>query len=101
MPNSDPSVQGTVENPGHWIELGQGRPMTRIHLCELSDHRTERGPTGITFLTDGIESDYERFRKNGVRFLGRPQKMEWGEWLCQFVDPDGNEFDLKQPATND
>jgi hypothetical protein len=23
--------------------------------------------------------------------------MEWGEWLCEFADPDGNEFDLKQP----
>jgi len=33
----------------------------------------------------------------GVRFLNPPTRMEWGEWLCQFVDPDGNEFDLKQP----
>jgi hypothetical protein len=24
--------------------------------------------------------------------------MEWGEWLCEFADADGNEFDLKQPV---
>jgi hypothetical protein len=28
-----------------------------------------------------------------------PEKMEWGEWLGQFADPDGNVFDLKQPIS--
>ena len=37
-------------------------------------------------------------RSNGVRFLSPPQKMDWGEWLCAFLDPDGNKFDLKQPS---
>ena len=95
--SSDPKVHGSPENPGHWIELGPGRPMTRIHLCELEDHRTEPGPTGITFLTDDILTEYERLRERGVRFKSPPKQMEWGEWLCQFHDPDGNEFDLKQP----
>ena len=95
--NVDPEVQGTPENPGHWIELGPGRPRTRIHLCEL-EGQTEPGPTGITFLTDDIRADYERMRAMGVRFRSPPRKMEWGEWLCAFLDPDGNEFDLKQPA---
>ena len=97
-PSSDPSKQGSSENPGHWIELGPGRPMTRIHLCEPSDHRVEPGPTGITFLTDNIADEYERLRANCVHFTNAPRKMEWGEWLCQFLDPDGNEFDLKQPV---
>ena len=96
-PSSKPSVQGSPENPGHWIELGPGRPMTRIHLCELEDHRVEPGPTGVTFLTDNILGEYERLKANGVRFKNSPKKMEWGEWLCEFLDPDGNEFDLKQP----
>lgn len=95
--NADAAVQGSADNPGHWIELGPGRPQTRVHLCEL-DGKTEPGPTGITFLTDDIQSDYERMRTRGVRFLNPPHKMDWGEWLCAFVDPDGNEFDLKQPA---
>jgi catechol 2,3-dioxygenase-like lactoylglutathione lyase family enzyme len=96
--NPNPGIQGTIDNPGHWIELGPLRPLTRIHLCELSDHRTEPGPTGITLLTDDINSEFRRLTSGGVKFLSPPEKMEWGEWLCQFVDPDGNEFDLKQPV---
>lgn len=95
-PNPDPDVQGTPEDPGHWIELGSGRPRTRVHLCEMGG-TTEPGPTGITFITDDIDADYARLRSKGVRFLSPPQKMDWGEWLCAFVDPDGNEFDLKKP----
>jgi len=96
--NPDPKVQGSLDEPGHWIELGPERPRTRIHLCELSDHRTEPGPTGITLLTNDISSEYELLKRRGVRFLSQPEKMDWGEWICQFADPDGNEFDLKQPA---
>jgi len=95
-PAKDPVVQGTPDNPGHWIEMGPPRPGTRVHLCRLEDGQTEPGPTGITLLSDDITGDYSRLKKKGVRFLSTPKKMEWGEWLCQFVDPDGNEFDLKQ-----
>ena len=98
VPNPDPRIQGTLDNPGHWIELGPGRPGTRVHLCELEDHRTEPGPTGITLLTSDINQEYELLASKGVKFLSRPKKMEWGEWICEFVDPDGNEFDLKQPS---
>ena len=97
-PSSDPSVQGTPERPGHWVELGFARPLTRIHLCHM-EGKAEPGPTGITVLTDDIHGDYDRMRAAGARFLSAPRKMEWGEWLCAFVDPDGNEFDLKQPAS--
>jgi catechol 2,3-dioxygenase-like lactoylglutathione lyase family enzyme len=96
--NSDPAIQGTPENAGHWIELGPNRPLARIHICELPDHRTEPGPTGITFLTDDIRGEYERLKARGVKFGYPPRKMDWGEWLCSFQDPDGNEFDLKQPV---
>jgi catechol 2,3-dioxygenase-like lactoylglutathione lyase family enzyme len=100
-PSSDPEIQGSPEESGHWVELGPGRPLTRIHLCELADRSTEPGPTGITFLTDDIQSEYKRLTSKGVRFLSPPKKMEWGEWLCQFIDTDGNEFDLKQPIKAD
>jgi catechol 2,3-dioxygenase-like lactoylglutathione lyase family enzyme len=100
-PDSNPSVEGSPDNPGHWIELGSGRPMTRIHLCELEDHRIEPGPTGITFLTDNILAEYERLKLKGVRFVNTPREMDWGEWLCEFLDPDGNEFDLKQPVEHE
>jgi len=85
-PNTDASVQGSPDRPGHWIELGPGRPLI------------EPGPTGITFLTDNIRTDYDRLRSKGVRFLYPPRRMEWGEWLCEFADAYGNQFDLKQPV---
>ncbi|HXX72215.1 MAG TPA: VOC family protein [Candidatus Acidoferrales bacterium] len=97
-PSSDPAVQGTPEKAGHWVELGPKRPLSRIHICEASDCEVERGSTGITFLTDNILAEYERLNALGVRFLRPPRRMDWGEWLCSFQDPDGNEFDLKQPA---
>lgn len=90
------SGSGTPDDPGHWIELGPGRPRTRVHLCEMGG-TTEPGPSGVTFVTDDIRADYERMRGRGVRFLYPPRKMDWGDWLCEFVDPDGNQFDLKQP----
>jgi catechol 2,3-dioxygenase-like lactoylglutathione lyase family enzyme len=71
--------------------------MTRIHLCQLEDNKAEPGPTGITFLTDNILAEYARLKSKGVRFMNSPREMEWGEWLCEFLDPDGNKFDLKQP----
>jgi catechol 2,3-dioxygenase-like lactoylglutathione lyase family enzyme len=94
--STDPNVQGSPDKPGHWIELGPARPLTRIHICELHDHRTEPGPTGITFLTNDIHADYNRLSSEDDHFLYPPKKMEWGEWLCEFADPDGNEFDLKK-----
>ena len=96
-PVTDQSIQGSPDKPGHWIELGPVRPLTRIHICELPDNHTEPGPTGITFLTDNIHAEYDRLRLMNVRFLYAPRKMDWGEWLCEFADLDGNEFDLKQP----
>jgi len=96
--NPDPTVQGTAENPGHWVELGPARPRTRVHLCFMRGE-TEPGPSGITFITDDIQADYERMRRLGVEFPLPPEKMEWGEWLGQFADRDGNVFDLKQPIS--
>ena len=94
--NPDPGVQGTPEEPGHWIEMGPKAPRTRLHLCALGG-ATEPGPSGITLLTDDIRGDFERLRSRGVVFRGPPERMDWGEWICEFEDPDGNVFDLKQP----
>jgi catechol 2,3-dioxygenase-like lactoylglutathione lyase family enzyme len=97
-PDSNPSVLGSPENPGYWIELGSRRPMTRIHLCELEDHGVEPGPTGITFLTDNIQADYQRLKLKGVRFMNSLKQMEWGELLCEFLDPDVTSSILSNPC---
>jgi len=96
-PVPDAAVEGTPDSPGHWIELGPRRPRTRLHLCEMGGG-TEPDPTGITFVTDDIRGDYDRMRAKGVRFLSPPKQMDWGEWLTEFLDPDGNQFDVKQPG---
>ena len=96
-PDSAHGAEGTPESPGHRIELGPARPRTRVHLCEMGGE-TEPGPTGITLLTNDIRADAARMRASGVRFLSEPTRTDWGEWLCEFEDPDGNRFDLKQPA---
>ncbi len=61
--------------------------------------RRNPAPSGITFISDDIQADYERMRRQGVEFPLPPEKMEWGEWLGQFADLDGNVFDLKQPMS--
>ena len=73
-PNPDPSIEGTPENPGHWVELGPGRPRTRVHLCFMGGE-TEPGPAGITFITDDIQAEYERMRHAGVEFPLPPEKI--------------------------
>ncbi len=83
---------------GHWIEVGSGRPLTRIHICEVSEEWGVPGLTGITFLTSDIKRAYKVLKGRGVHFQRELKKMDWGEWLCAFRDPDGNEFDLKQPS---
>src|SRR2546426_4617699 len=63
--NPDPSVQGTAENPGHWVELGPARPRTPAHLCFIRGV-TEPGPSGIPFFTGHIQADYKRIPRQSV-----------------------------------
>src|SRR2546427_4124283 len=48
--NPDPSVQGTAENPGHWVELGPARPRTPGPPC-LMRGEAEPRPSGSPVLT--------------------------------------------------
>src|SRR5436853_7887191 len=72
--NADPSVQGTPDDAGHWIELGPLRPRARGRVCQRDE--TERGPTGITFLTDNILAHYARMQEMGAGLPGPPRKTE-------------------------
>lgn len=45
--------------------------------------------SGFCFLSDNIEEDYHRLQKNGVKVIGKPEKMPWGTQL-QFEDLYGN-----------
>src|SRR5256886_17624858 len=80
------------------MSFGPGQPVPCMPLFHLVG-TTEPAPAGITFITDDIQKDRERLRRAGLEVPMPPEKMEWGEWLSQFVDPDGNVFDLKQPIS--
>src|SRR2546427_2318963 len=62
--NPDPSVQGTAENPGHWVELGPARPPPPGPLCFMRGE-TEPRPPGVPFTTDDHHGGYERKRRRG------------------------------------
>src|SRR5438874_12383913 len=68
--NPDPSIQGTPDRAGHWIELGPFPPRPRVHLCEIE--APEPAPTAITFLTVDILPDYDRMPPAGVGFARPP-----------------------------
>src|ERR1700704_1030303 len=72
--NANPTVQGTPEDAGHWIEMGPRRPETRVHVCQME--ATEPGPTGITFLTDAILADYNGPRERGFESRWPPEKRD-------------------------
>src|SRR2546430_16192484 len=63
-PNPDPSVQGTVENPGHWVELGPARPRTRGHPG-VGRGGAVAGPSGMSCMSSGYPADDEASRRQG------------------------------------
>ncbi len=91
-----PLYRGRLRIPDTGSSSVRPDPGHAVHICELRDE-VEPGPTGITFITSDIHADYERMRAKGAKFLYPPKLMDWGEWMCEFEDPDGNQFDLKQP----
>lgn len=55
--------------------------------------------TGLVFYTDDIAGTYQTLKGRGVHFSKEPEKMDWGGIEAQFVDPDGNRFELvENPA---
>src|SRR5256886_7986578 len=57
--NPDPSVQGTAENPGHWVELGPARPPTPAPPC-FTRGAAEPPPPGSTLSPAGNSRGSER-----------------------------------------
>jgi predicted enzyme related to lactoylglutathione lyase len=83
-----------LANEDHWIVVGRKKGGMALHLCSFGGPtpKSEKGNTGILFLTDGsLEKTYQNLKKKGVKFSVPPKKMEWG-WVCKFLDPDGNEI---------
>ena len=54
--------------------------------------------TDIYLVTDDLQSDYERWIAQGVKFDGPPQPMPWGGLGARFCDPFGNRFFITDGA---
>lgn len=73
-----------------------GRPGKSPALLELQHwKRPKRLPAAglhhISFIVDGLEREYRRLRRRGVRFLSGPVRSPSGDtMLCFARDPDGN-----------
>ncbi len=83
-----------LANQDHWVVVGRKRGGLAIHLCEFGKPtpKSEKGNTGILFLTDeSMERTYQKLKRKGVKFSVPPKKVDWG-WVCKFLDPDGNEI---------
>lgn len=50
----------------------------------------------INLGTRDIHAEYQRLVRQGVEFVRKPEKEQWGGWVATFLDPDGNVLQLLQ-----
>lgn len=81
----------TVEIPGDTAAIQLGLPGDN---AGEQPRRTVGGQTGISLVSDDLDSEYETLSARGVRFHGKPEDMPWGGKGVTFEDPDGNVFFL-------
>src|SRR2546425_9778973 len=74
------------------LQIGFYPSKGRVH--RLTD---KEKPAAIEFEVDNADTWYQRLRKRGVRFSGRP-KTEWGEREARFKDPDGFTLAISSPV---
>ena len=50
----------------------------------------------INLGTRDIHAEYQRLLQQGVEFIRKPEKEQWGGWVATLLDPDGNVLQLLQ-----
>lgn len=86
----------------------QGRTM-HVHLfingssVMLSDFYPEHGHSfekpqafALTLMVDDIQAWFKRAVAAGCAAAMEPQKMFWGDWYCEVVDPFGVRWSMNQ-----
>ena len=63
-------------------------------IAQTDDTQLVGRHTGIGFMAQDINVEYERLKSAGVEFEMPPTKQPWGGILALFKDPDGNIFYL-------
>ncbi|MEV4433881.1 VOC family protein [Streptomyces sp. NPDC049555] len=88
--------------PVRWVEVAPAGGQTRIVLCTKDFPVYQEGRIGaftdIQLITEDIKATHEELTRKGVRFTAEPQQMPFGATIASFTDPDGNGFNLVQPA---
>jgi len=80
-----------------WAEYDLEGPCIGVQYVDEKDNEGEDliGRTvGISLQVDDMNASYKELQSQGVKFLGPPEKQEWGGSLAFFEDPDGNVLTL-------
>lgn len=67
---------------------------TSFAIAQTDDEALVGRHTGVGFMTDDIDAEYERMRDAGVEFEMPPTAQPWGGTLALFKDPDDNVYYL-------
>lgn len=98
------TVQMDVSNGGYrWVTVGSSdQPGLGVVLSEPHAGRSQADGDAlqalltkgqlpsIVFLTDDVDSAFERLRAHGAEVLQEPIEQPWGPKDCAFRDPSGN-----------
>ncbi|GGM24185.1 MULTISPECIES: VOC family protein [Micromonospora] len=91
-----------VDSAVRWIEVAAPSTPTTLSLIsrQFAQLRPGKGCgefTDVNLLVDDMKATYEELNRKGVRFRVEPQHDPFG-WRAEFVDPDGNGFNLIETA---
>ena len=89
--------------PGfRWLTVGPKGAQTSLLIYKANpDHKEDTAKlgssTGLVLYADDIHVTHDKLKAHGVKITTELRKEMWG-WELQFADPDGNTFELVQPA---
>ena len=85
-------VVGLTPNP----DMGEGTFDAGGTMFMIDGHSETKGATKepprvlINFFVDDLKAEQERLEGQGVQFIRKAGREEWGGVISTFLDPDGN-----------
>ena len=98
-----------LHESGQYAELDTGDTALAFAAHELAAsnlpgvYRPEERPSTrpafeVCFVTDNVQSTFDRAVAEGAEPVSRPQTKPWGQDVAYVRDPDGNLVELASPA---
>lgn len=98
-----------LHESGQYAELDTGDTALAFAAHELAAsnlpgvYRPEERPSTrpafeVCFVTDNVQSAFDRAVAEGAEPVSRPQTKPWGQDVAYVRDPDGNLVELASPA---